>query len=104
MTKLRVFLADDHAVVREGLKALINAETGMTVVGEAADGQVACKQVPALRPDVVVMDVSMPGLTGSQAMRDCDRNARPFAWWHSLCMKIKVTSASFSPPVRRVMC
>ena len=67
MAELRVFLVDDHAVVREGLKALINAQPGMAVVGEAADGQTACEQVPRLRPDVVVMDVSMPGLTGSQA-------------------------------------
>ena len=67
MTELRVFLADDHAVVREGLKALINAQRGMAVVGEAADGLLACELIPALLPDVVVMDVSMPGLTGSQA-------------------------------------
>jgi DNA-binding NarL/FixJ family response regulator len=67
MSELRVFLADDHAVVREGLKALINAQTGMTVVGEAADGLSACEQIPSLRPDVVVMDVSMPGLSGSLA-------------------------------------
>jgi DNA-binding NarL/FixJ family response regulator len=66
-TGLRVFLADDHAVVREGLKALINSEPGMTVVGEASDGIAACESVRKLRPDVVVMDVSMPGLTGSQA-------------------------------------
>ncbi|WP_157369997.1 response regulator transcription factor [Zavarzinella formosa] len=67
MTTLRVFLADDHAVVREGLKALINTQPGMEVVGEAADGLVACLRIPALKPDVAVMDVSMPGLTGSQA-------------------------------------
>lgn len=67
MPELRVFLADDHAVVREGLKSLINAQPGMAVVGEAADGLAACEQVPDLRPDVVVMDVSMPGLTGTQA-------------------------------------
>jgi len=64
---LRVFLADDHFVVREGLKAVINAHPGMTVIGEAADGLTACEAVGRLRPDVVVMDVSMPGLTGSQA-------------------------------------
>jgi DNA-binding NarL/FixJ family response regulator len=64
---LRVFLADDHFVVREGLKAVINAHPGMTVVGEAADGLTACEADGRLRPDVVVMDVSMPGLTGSQA-------------------------------------
>jgi DNA-binding NarL/FixJ family response regulator len=67
MSEVRVFLADDHAVVREGLKAMINTQSGITVVGEAADGLSACEQVAELRPDVVVMDVSMPGLTGSQA-------------------------------------
>src|SRR5687768_16868796 len=67
MTELRVFLVDDHAIVREGLKALIGAQAGMTVVGEADDGLAACERVPGLNPDVVVMDVSMPGLTGSQA-------------------------------------
>ena len=67
MAKLRVFLADDHAVVREGLKALVNAQPAMAVVGEAADGLTACAQVVLLAPDVVVMDVSMPGLSGSQA-------------------------------------
>jgi DNA-binding NarL/FixJ family response regulator len=67
VTKLRVFLADDHAVVREGLKALINAQTGMEVVGEAADGQAALDGATALRPDVVVMDISMPGLSGARA-------------------------------------
>ncbi len=67
MASLRIFLADDHVVVREGLKALINAQSGMTVVGEAADGLTACQEVNRLKPDVVVMDVSMPELTGSQA-------------------------------------
>lgn len=67
MAEVRVFLADDHAIVRGGLKALIDAQPGMTVVGEAADGLEACALVAALRPDVVVMDVSMPGLTGSLA-------------------------------------
>src|SRR4051812_16162234 len=67
MTKLRVYLADDHVVVREGLKALVNAQPDMEVAGEAADGETACEQVPQLRPDVVVMDVSMPGVGGARA-------------------------------------
>jgi len=67
VTKLRVFLADDHAVVREGLKALINVQPDMEVIGEAGDGQAACEQVPLLRPDVAVLDVSMPLLSGAQA-------------------------------------
>src|SRR5437868_7856065 len=64
---LCVFLADDHAVVREGLKALINAQPGMEVSGEAAEGRDACRQVQELRPDVVVMDVSMPQMNGAEA-------------------------------------
>ena len=67
MTKLCIFLADDHAVVREGLKALVNAQPDMAVVGEAADGASACEQVPQLQVDVVVLDVSMPGMSGAQA-------------------------------------
>jgi len=67
MSKLRVLLADDHAVVREGLKALINSQSDMEVVGEAADGLIACTLSATLGPDVVVMDVTMPRLTGSQA-------------------------------------
>jgi DNA-binding NarL/FixJ family response regulator len=70
MTKLRIFLADDHAVVREGLKALINAHPDMEVVGEAGDGRTACDRAAELRPDVVVMDVSMPDMNGVQATRE----------------------------------
>jgi DNA-binding NarL/FixJ family response regulator len=67
MAELRVFLADDHAVVREGLKSLVNGAAGMVVCGEAADGLSACEQVERLLPDVAVMDVSMPGLGGAEA-------------------------------------
>lgn len=67
MSELRVLLADDHAVVREGLKALIEAEPGLELVGEAADGETACREAARLRPDVVVMDISMPGLGGAAA-------------------------------------
>ena len=67
MVKLRILLADDHAVVREGLRSLIDAQPDLEVVGEASDGDSACRMAGELRPDVVVMDVSMPGLSGDQA-------------------------------------
>lgn len=67
ITKLRVLLADDHAVVREGLKTLINAQPDMEVIGEAADGEDACRQAQALGPDLLIMDVSMPRLNGIEA-------------------------------------
>lgn len=66
MAELRVFLVDDHAIVREGLRSLIGAQDGMTVVGESADGATACEQIPLLQVDVVILDVVMPGLTGAQ--------------------------------------
>jgi two-component system response regulator NreC len=67
MTKLRIFLADDHAVVREGLKSLVNARPDMEVIGEAADGRMAWEQARECQPDIVVMDLSMPQLNGAQA-------------------------------------
>lgn len=64
---IRVVLADDHAVVREGLKALVNAQPDMRVVGEAADGEAAWKAACTLDTDVLVMDLSMPLLGGAEA-------------------------------------
>jgi DNA-binding NarL/FixJ family response regulator len=66
---LRVFLADDHAVLREGLRALVNSQSDMECVGEAADGRAAVERVQSLRPDVAVLDVSMPGLNGLEAAK-----------------------------------
>jgi DNA-binding NarL/FixJ family response regulator len=67
MLKLRIFLADDHPVVRAGLKALIDAEPDMKVVGEAANGREAVERIERDPPDVAVLDISMPELTGAQA-------------------------------------
>src|SRR3954470_21343858 len=67
MVELRIFLADDHAVVREGLKSLVNGAPGMVVCGEAGDGLGACEQIERLLPDVAVLDVSMPNLGGADA-------------------------------------
>lgn len=76
MTKIRVLLADDHAILREGLRALLALADDIEVIGEAADGQEAIDRVTALQPDVVVMDVSMPGLGGLEATLEI-RKQRP---------------------------
>ncbi|HEU4691643.1 MAG TPA: response regulator transcription factor [Vicinamibacterales bacterium] len=66
---LRILLADDHVTVRQGLKMLIESQGDMTVVSEASDGSAAVEQARTLRPDVVVMDISMPGMNGLVATR-----------------------------------
>jgi DNA-binding NarL/FixJ family response regulator len=66
---VRVLLADDHVVVRHGLKLLIDSQPDMTVVGEASDGDTAVQSAIELKPDVIVMDISMPGTNGLVATR-----------------------------------
>ena len=67
--QIRILLVDDHAVLRAGLRALLEAEPGFLVVGEAGTGEEAVMKVPQIRPDVVVMDLSMPGMGGLEAVR-----------------------------------
>jgi two-component system response regulator NreC len=69
VSRIRILLADDHPVVRAGLRALLDAQQDMAVVGEAASGEEAVEQARALRPDLVVMDISMPGVGGLEATR-----------------------------------
>jgi DNA-binding NarL/FixJ family response regulator len=66
---LRIVLADDHATVRQGLRLLIDGQPDMTVVAEAGDGQAAIAAVEQFTPDVIVMDISMPGINGLNATR-----------------------------------
>ncbi len=74
----RIFLADDHAVVREGLRYLLEAQSDMTVVGEAGNGRQAVQGVLQLWPDAVIMDVAMPELNGIEATQQI-RQALPSA-------------------------
>src|SRR3979411_798854 len=67
--KIRVVLADDHAVLRAGLKALLNAEPDIEVVGEAPDGAAAVEAARVAQPDVIVMDIQMPRMRGLDATR-----------------------------------
>ena len=69
MTKTRILLADDHALVRAGIRALLEKQDDMEIVGEAADGQEALKTVAELRPDVIIMDIAMPGMGGIEATK-----------------------------------
>jgi len=67
--RLRVLLVDDHTVVRQGLRRILEADADIQVVGEAGDGRTAAEMAERLRPHVVVMDVSLPELNGIEATR-----------------------------------
>jgi len=69
MKRTRILLVDDHAVVRQGFKMILDAQSDMEIVGEAANGREAVELAAQLRPDIVVMDVAMPELNGIEATR-----------------------------------
>lgn len=73
MRKLRLFLAEDHAVVRDGLRLLLDAQPDMMVVGEAGDGREVVERVQAAQPEIVLMDLSLPGCNGIEATRRLKR-------------------------------
>tara|TARA_B100000780_G_C21008175_1_gene403601 strand:+ start:268 stop:906 length:639 start_codon:yes stop_codon:yes gene_type:complete len=68
MSKIKVLLVDDHAVVRMGFKMLINAEVDMEVIGEAESGELGIKSYKELQPNLVIMDITMPGIGGIEAI------------------------------------
>lgn len=69
MDKIRTIIVDDHAMLRDGIRALLSAETDIDVVGEASDGRQAIEKVEQLKPDVVIMDILMPDMDGLEACR-----------------------------------
>ncbi len=74
MARIRVLLADDHTLFRQGVKTLLAAESDVEVVGEAADGASAAERATELRPDVVLMDIGMPGPSSFEITRQIRRN------------------------------
>jgi DNA-binding NarL/FixJ family response regulator len=73
--RLKLLLADDHQIVRQGLQALLGAQPDFEVVGEAADGPEAVRLTERLRPDVLILDLTMPGLNGLEVAREVARRA-----------------------------
>jgi DNA-binding NarL/FixJ family response regulator len=74
---ISVFIADDHAIVRDGLRALLEAERDITVIGEAANGRDAVRQVAELGPDIAILDISMPELNGIEAAEQIHETCPP---------------------------
>lgn len=84
MSAYRIILADDHAMMREGIKSMIDAVPGLAVTGEAGDGLQLMKILKKSVPDMVILDISMPGLQGIEAAREI----------HSLCPEIHILMLS----------
>lgn len=76
---IRVVLAEDHETVREGLRLLLNSQADMKVVGEASDGREAIERTSKLHPDVLVLDLTMPGMSGLAAARELKGSTPPVA-------------------------
>jgi len=74
LKKIRLLLADDHTIVREGLRSLIDSAEDMEVVGEVGDGRAALKKVEEIELDIVLMDIRMPGLNGIEATRQIKKH------------------------------
>jgi len=74
--KIRVMIVDDHAILRAGLKMLVNAQADMEVVSEAPDGEKAIQQVQESKPDVTLLDLTMPRVGGMKALQEMARNCR----------------------------
>lgn len=70
---IRVLISDDHSIVREGVRSLLIHELGMDVVGEAEDGKQAIQMARELQPDLIIMDINMPGMSGIEAARTISR-------------------------------
>ena len=69
MSKIRILIVDDHAILRMGLASLLNAKSGIEVIGDAANGKTGIQKALKLHPDVVIMDLMMPDLNGAEATR-----------------------------------
>lgn len=74
MNRIRVLLADDHTILRDGIRALLDDQADIEVIGEAEDGLSTVKMVAKLKPDVVIMDIAMPMLNGLEATRQIQRD------------------------------
>ena len=76
MAKIRILLTDDHTLFRQGIRTLLSAESDLEIVGEAANGAEAVEKVTEFRPDIVLMDIGMPGLSSFEATRQI-KKVRP---------------------------
>src|SRR5262245_22903929 len=94
--KIKLLIADDHAILRQGLRRILESEPDMTVIGEASTGTDAVKKARQLKPDVVIMDISMPEQDGIESMRQIIRSVSARVLILSVHLEQHVISESVS--------
>ena len=92
MKKIRVVLADDHVMLRSGLKLLLNGQKDIEVVGEASDGVEAVSKTTKLKPDVLLLDITMPNMGGIDALRIIKEKTPSVSISFLPCMRTRLTS------------
>ena len=78
MNKIRVMIADDHAMLRQGLKQILELEKDLIVIAQASNGEEAVKIARELKPDIILMDINMPGMNGLQAIKELKKDSHLF--------------------------
>src|SRR6202049_3927201 len=96
MENLRLLVADDHEIVRKGLRSILEAQPGWQVAAEASDGREAVEKAKELKPDVTVLDISMPSLNGLEGTRQILKN-------ESRATLLILTMPQSHPPIREVL-
>jgi len=94
----RVLIADDHLIFRDGLRALLASAPDTELVGEAATGEEEIALATSLQPDLVLMDLQMPGVSGVEATRRVVQDSRISAFWSSRCSKTTTPSSQPCEP------
>ena len=102
MKPIRVLIADDHALFREGVRAILKSVPDIEIVGEAGTGQEALKLASNLKPDVILMDIQMPDLNGVEATQRILKPNPTLASSSSLCSKMMTLSFQQCAPARAV--
>ncbi len=75
MESVRIYITDDHAILRDGLRLILGNVDGFEVIGESRDGEQALREIPTLKPDVAILDISLPGLSGIETCRMIRKSA-----------------------------
>ena len=98
--KIRLLVVDDHSILRHGLRRILEAERDMTVVGEAGNGKEAVKRARQLKPDVVIMDISMPEQDGIESLRQLSKTVRSHVLILSVHLEHQIISEAVSAGAR----